>query len=365
MGKRTNTAKWIDSRQRWQINVQQHGQRRTFTSSTPGRAGQREANAKADAWLDDGIQPTGYKVLSRIFPAYLEGLKLRTSRSHWEKIESRWRNWEEPVLGKLRPDALSDQKLQDVIDRAHARGHLSRETLRNIRKDLVALVKYLRKSKYTTYRPEDVVIPQGAPVGERKILQPQDLVTLFTADTTEYHGRICRDTYINAYRFQVLTGLRPGELLGLMPGDIEGDRVTIRRSINVRGEITPGKNDNACRSFVLTPTARGVLQDQLGRMDGLYIFGAIGEPAYRRRWQRYCQTNGIPYVTPYELRHTFVSAVQGLPEGWVKSLVGHSRAMDTFGVYGHEMAGQKVDIAAGVEAVFRDILVNITDAEAK
>lgn len=31
--------------------MQRDGQRRAFCSSVPGRSGQREANAKADAWL--------------------------------------------------------------------------------------------------------------------------------------------------------------------------------------------------------------------------------------------------------------------------------------------------------------------------
>lgn len=53
--KRTNTAKWVESAQRGQINVQKDGKRKTFTSTKPGRTGQREANAKADAWLDDGL----------------------------------------------------------------------------------------------------------------------------------------------------------------------------------------------------------------------------------------------------------------------------------------------------------------------
>ena len=58
MGKRTNTAVWMEKQQRWQIKVQKNGERRAFTSATPGRTGQREANRKADAWLDDGIANT-------------------------------------------------------------------------------------------------------------------------------------------------------------------------------------------------------------------------------------------------------------------------------------------------------------------
>ena len=55
MSKRVNTAIWDAKYKRWKINVQKNGQRRTFYSSIAGIKGRREANAKADAWLDDGI----------------------------------------------------------------------------------------------------------------------------------------------------------------------------------------------------------------------------------------------------------------------------------------------------------------------
>ncbi len=54
MGLRTNTAAWLPNQQRWQIKVQKDGVRKTFTSSKPGRTGQREANAKADALAGRG-----------------------------------------------------------------------------------------------------------------------------------------------------------------------------------------------------------------------------------------------------------------------------------------------------------------------
>lgn len=54
MIRRINSAVWSEKEQRWRINVQHDGKRRAFYSSTPGRTGQREVNAKADAWLDTG-----------------------------------------------------------------------------------------------------------------------------------------------------------------------------------------------------------------------------------------------------------------------------------------------------------------------
>ena len=44
MGRRTNTAVWLEKLGRWQINVQKDGKRRSFYSFKPGRTGQREAN---------------------------------------------------------------------------------------------------------------------------------------------------------------------------------------------------------------------------------------------------------------------------------------------------------------------------------
>ena len=80
------------------------------------------------------------------------------------------------------------------------------------------------------------------------------------------------------------------------------------------------------------------------------------EKSYRTRWQRYCQANNLPKTSPYELRHTFVSAVQTLPEGAVKSIIGHSKSMDTFGVYGHAIEGLSDTTTHLVEQVFKEIL---------
>lgn len=67
MEKRTNTASWDEKNRRWRISVQRDGQRRSFYSSTPGRTGQREANAKADRWLESGVNAAGATVAS-VYP---------------------------------------------------------------------------------------------------------------------------------------------------------------------------------------------------------------------------------------------------------------------------------------------------------
>ncbi len=208
MSKRTNTAVWEEKYQRWRIAVQKDGVRKYFYSSTPGRTGQREANRKADAWLEDGI---GVKVgrVEDVYKLWLEGLKQTTSEGNWEPIESRWRVWVLPAIGKKRANALTDADLQAIINKAAAAGR-SRKTLQLIAGDLRSFCKYCRKSKLSAFLPEDVQIPAGARYKGKSVLQPADLVKLFSIDTTLYRGKRVHDDFIHAYRFQVLTGLRPG-----------------------------------------------------------------------------------------------------------------------------------------------------------
>lgn len=91
----------------------------------------------------------------------------------------------------------------------------------------------------------ELSIPKNARMGKKKILQPTALKVLFDVDTRLYYGKLVFDEYIYAYRFAVATGVRPGELVGLWYGDIKGNTVNLRRSINRLDEETTGKNENA------------------------------------------------------------------------------------------------------------------------
>ena len=355
MTTRTNSAKWTGTR--WRIDVQKDGQRKSFYSSKTGRTGQREANAKADKWLETGVAPTTMRV-EEAYVLWYATQQQTTGEGNCRNISTRWRHWIGPGIGHKKLSSLTEQDLQNVVNKAYAAG-LSKKTLSCICADMRALCKFCRASKLSTFNPESLRIPAGARLKGKKILQPADLLTLFNVDTTLYKGKTVRDDYINAYRFQVLTGLRPGELVGLQWGDIHGNTVQVQRAVNVRGEITKGKNQNAVRSFVLSTMARRVLDDQREITGNVgCVFGILTERQYAYRWRNYCITNGLTPVTPYELRHTFVSVVKTLPAGEVKGLVGHSQDMDTFGVYGHALTGEAESTAEAVNGTFLRLLNN-------
>lgn len=373
MKKRTNTAFWVEKESRWCIAVQKNGTRKRFYSSTPGRTGQREANAKADAWLDDSIRD-GRKKVATLYAEWVEELKLTCGTSYVIQCNKYGEYYILPVCGNIRIDELTEGDLQKAIDmsfkkRCLKKGGkrtsdkpLSRKTLMTIRSTEISFVKWCRRNKYSALFPE-LSIPKNARMGKKNILQPSALKILFDVDSRLYYGKRVFDEYIYAYRFAVATGVRPGELVGFWYGDIKGNTVNLRRSINRMDEETTGKNENAIRSFDMGKEAREAYEAQtaLLKASGIplnyttSLFQIQNQRALFKRWKKYQKDNGIePQVTLYEMRHTFVSVESGvLTDSQLKMLVGHSKNMDTAGVYRHELDGQREDLAAATTAAFK------------
>lgn len=356
MGKRTNTAAWSEKYSRWQINVQKDGKRKSFYSSTPGRTGQREANAKADAWLDHGISSSGERV-SDLYAQFQAEQKDIVGTSEYNHVEGFGRNWILPNIGRKKVVDLCDGDIQRILDKAAGMGR-SKKTIQDINGIINRFLKWCRRNKKTIYRPDDVHIPDSARLKGKKVLQPSDLSILFSVDTTIYKGKRIKEEYIHAFRFQVLTGLRPGELRGLRREDIQGNLVQVQRSVNVHGETTRGKNENAIRSFVMSELSLEELEAQLREYpsESGFIFEMLKPQAVWKHWKRYCMSNGMTETTLYELRHTFVSVAKTLPIGEVKDLVGHSQSMDTFGIYGHALTGEDIETAQKINGLFERLL---------
>lgn len=355
MVERTNTAEWMAKEGRWRIRVQRDGKRRAFYSSTPGRTGQREANARADAWLQSGAANDGKTRVADIVPEFLEALAKTSLPSSMGQPTTICKCWILPHIGRKKIDRVTDYDVQNMVNTAYQKG-LSKKTLKNIKSVTNRLFKYARKRKISTYIPEDISIPKAARNNGKKVLQPQDLQLLFSRTQFVLGGKVQDCPYVNAFRFQVATGLRPGELKGLQWDDIDGARVYIRRAVNEAKEVTRGKNESAIRSFIMSPLARQVLEAQ--PHTGKYVFGiSTTSNAYRKYWRLFCAHNGIDYVTPYELRHTFVSIVKGLPLGVIQPVVGHVKDFDTIGTYSHALNGDDAKtaqlVAAEFEKVFR------------
>lgn len=298
---RTNTASWLESQNRWRIRVTRDGVTKAFYCSIPGRRGQAEANRQADEWLLEGCPGKLRSTLTvgkavgqyRAYHIALECKKRgisadrMTNRDLGNKrqalcyLEGR----SAPIVGK-KLSKITDGDLQLIIDTAAAEGK-AKKTLQNIRAAYFDFFKWCRRQGLTDYVPGEVQIPQSARNRQKTILQPEHLRILFSSDMTSSKGKEYPDPLVYAYRLEVLTGLRPGELMALRWQDWEDGILHIRGSVNDNGEHTLGKNQNALRDIQLFPLAAEQLKlhsIRSGPRSAGEMFPIVSQRQYRDNW---------------------------------------------------------------------------------
>ncbi len=361
---RKTEAIWIEKQGRWQVKVQVNGRRKAFYSFTPGRKGKIEAERKADAWLDDGASDD--PKLETVWANFLAEIKKSTGTGNYMNHESIGRIWLlTPKLKIKRISAITLQDWQNVLNAMHEAGK-SKKYISDARGSMTALYNYARKNRYPMERPEFLAIPKDAPVGERKILQPDKLKILFKADWVEHYGKQEKCYFIHAWRFLVLTGLRRGELCGLKKEDLVDGVLHVRRSINNLQEETGGKNQNAKRYIVLSKRVLDIVAEQEAMLKRKKIISpwlfpdesgsCLDSNHLYKMWAKYRKTHTMD-CSLHELRHTMVSVVKSdVPDVLLKSVVGHSKAMDTKGIYGHAVDGDAQRASDLIDGVFGRIL---------
>lgn len=358
---RRSEAIWIESKEYWEIKVQKEGTRKSFRSALPGRKGKHEAEAKADYWLQNG---TAEMRFSAAWESFLKWQKDHNGSGNYVKHETIGRLYLLPLLRLKKLSIIKPAQWQECIDAGVEKG-LSRRSCVNIRSSISAFLRHCRRERWEHIRLEDddLHIPnKAAPAKQKRILHDSDIQILFSDPYMVKNNRKQVAHFIHAWRMFVVTGLRRGELCGLKWEDLAGGMLTIRRSINAEGEETHGKNDNARRSFAITESMRKIIDDQRALMEDLGIvspwvfpdkYGERANPkAIYFSWRAYAGQHGME-CSVHELRHTFISINKAdMPLELLKAVVGHSSSMDTIGIYGHEVDGDKERAAAIMDRVF-------------
>lgn len=361
---RSAEAKWIEKEKRWCVQVQSNGIRRRFYSPISGKKGKVQAERKADEWLSMESIRAGVRVDTawRSYLEYLESEGIETNQ--YKSIGNAHIS---PSIGRKRVQDVTEYDLQMILTNGFNNG-LAQKTLKNIKGCISSFLKFCRMRKLTSLYPENIKVNKKAKKPSKQTMQPDTLSVLFSKDITAYRGKECFDWFIYAYRFQVSTGLRPSELLALKKSDVNEDNQTvcITRGYRGKGVFSEGKNENASRIIVLNDYAFEAYKNQLdllkqNKVRCVWLFPDRDKKicehiTYEKNLHRYCEHNGLPLYTPYELRHTYISVNRYMPEELLKLQVGHSAAMDTRGVYGHEIDGDSVMAAELSGNAFSDIL---------
>jgi len=350
-----NTPKWDG--ERWRIRVMRDGKKYSFSSVTPGPKGRKEVINKYEQWYYGEV--SGEKTVGRVASEFLEDVAARRGASSeaYTQYERYIRLYIAPRCGSRKICKMTLRDWQRIINEAQgAKKPLSEKTLKSLRGIIMGIIKF----GYQDYQCEllrgDLYIPRGRYKGEKEILQNYDIKKLLEPSDLWYHPLFC---------FLLLTGMRPGEALGLQVSDFSYNRVTIRRAINAKKQITAGKNENARRVIPIGELADGILRQTIRRnekmnLDTEWIFcspdGSQGnQSTMRNHWNQLKKERGLP-GSVYSLRHTFISMMKSvLPEQSIKDVVGHSVSMDTFGTYGHIIEGEDKKIAQVIDLTFTNI----------
>lgn len=235
---------WLEKKKIWKINIQKNGIRKSFYSSTPGDKGRKICAQNAASWLSGScpFAVSDHTTVETVFERYLKDKELETTNIY--TIRNRYNNHIKPIIGKIPVMLLTKQDLKRVIYTAYRKCDLSQKSLKNIRGDLSGFCNYLDLSDIRNdLRTNNIRIPSTAKKGKKQALDIVSLDILFSESQAPYNGTVCQDSLIYAYRFNVVTGMRTGELMGLEWGDIDDNYIHIRRAINAKGITTSGKNE--------------------------------------------------------------------------------------------------------------------------
>lgn len=158
-------------------------------------------------------------------------------------------------------------------------------------------------------------------------------------------------------------GLRREEALGLQWGDIESDRITVRRAITFIGNQPDPEQQlktKAAHRTIPLPLPLKEILDHTPR-NGLYVIAKeSGEPmskiSFRRMWEKVLAAVDFP-LHPHMLRHTYCTNLYyaGIDLRTAQYLMGHSSITMTAKVYTHLQAEDGLKAADKINARFQEI----------
>lgn len=235
---------------------------------------------------------------------------------------------------------------------------LSPSSVRSYHRTLSSILTRAVKWGYIPSNPADAAEKPGLGRHESAFLEESDarrLLELLQAEHIRWWALIT---------FDLMSGLRRGELLGLrwQDVDLENRTVTIRQTSNyLPGKgiyVGAPKTASSARPLLLSAAAvmilkeyqdwqdaqRALLGDAWEDKDGRIFTTETGAPIFPdsvTQWfSSFISRSGMPKVTVHSLRHTYATLMiaDGVPLVVVSRQLGHAQTSTTANIYAHAIA---------------------------
>jgi integrase len=256
-----------------------------------------------------------------------------------------------PEVGHLKPGACGPDRVAKLIRDLESRG-LAAASIRRYLTPLSAIFKLAVRRGIVPSSPLSLLSDDERPTGGSNRAQfrwsRKAIKDLLSA--AEYLARQpeARYDYTPLIRFQIGTGLRPSECLGLRVRDVDllEAQIYVSGSLLRDGTVGATKTDAGLRPVPLSPELVellvSILPEDADPDD--FVFHAKGNPKralsyfnYRRGFRRVLHQAGLDgeNITPHKLRRAAVSALQwgGVSLIETSKLVGHSDVSITAKAY--------------------------------
>ncbi|WP_121022091.1 tyrosine-type recombinase/integrase [Helicobacter vulpis] len=305
----------------------EQGVRKRFSLKMPDTPQNR---AKALAQAKEQASPS----LEEVGAAYLEQYALFAKPSSLRSTKSRLN-----TLLKLL--AKQGARLITQVDKKLIRAfytHLSTASsaqVHNLGFLLKALLDFAMEMDYIQanpyFRPK---IRQSKPPRQKAPLSQKEVYKVLS---------VCEDPQLKAYlEVAFSTGARTGEILALKWADIDlkANTMSIARSIDQRGHITPPKTRSSVRTIPLDPMAKQAFLSlrNAPKVKGGYVFARNKNgrrPEFGRKWHKLLKKAQLAPRKLYSTRHTFASLAlsRGANLLATSALLGHKNAFITLSAY--------------------------------
>ena len=346
------------------------GQRLYYTETFKGKkqaARLREAELMIQA-RDKKLVPSSEMTFGECFNRYCDEARLRLSISRFKSTEVMVRLYLSPSIGDRKLKDIVKGDFQKVYDSMTIRG-LSPGTVHTLHSVTRAVVTWALEKKLLS---EDILrkvklpkIPKVKP----EYLNYEEMQAFFDEAPNYWYG--------NAFKFQLVTGLRNQELMALMWEDIdfEDGNVQIRRACIWKNAFKgfKGPKNGEERTIALDTPAINLLKRVKAAQEAHIKLRRSSGLSYGNEHLVFCTKDGrVPNISAvrvcfkvilkkigitrrfrwYGARHTHATHLldnQGANPKMIANRMGHSPEM-LFRTYGHEMKGQQLEALAKISS---------------
>ena len=302
-----------------------------------------ETRREAEKWIEKlkgGESVIFDMTVNEWFKYWIENLMTDIRINTRVSYISKYRSWIKPMIGRLDVSMVKPFHCMQVLNSMKEAG-LAKGSVDQVRIVMHELFTYAVENGLCTTNPVTKSVKASG-----KIVVFEDTRWLTKSEEELFLNEAKGRAHYEAYAFILQTGLRYGELTGLMWSDIDFTNRTmkIQRSasyVEDHGEFIVGepKSKNGYRDIYLTDTAMDILESL--SKDSLYVFAKKGKPVkranYNTQLKRIAKKIGIEPFSIHKLRHTFATRCieSGMKPKTLQKILGHSDITVTLNYYVH------------------------------